>query len=340
MTVRVAVIGAGIMGADHAAIFAQELRGSALQVVCDISDVTARQVADVCGAIDVSTDAIATIKRDDVDAVVVASPDPTHADLTLRALELRKPVLCEKPLATTATKSLAVVDAESAIGTQLVQVGFMRRFDPSYVEMKTTLLDGQIGSAVMMHNFHRNVTAPVGFSGLMAITNSAPHEFDVVRYVLETEVAAISAFEPALEVEGTCKPVVLILELTSGQLVTIEVNNEANYGYDVRGELIGTKGSISLANPSLIRTDRQLQSGTSYAADWRPRFREAYRLQNNAWLRSIETGVPTTGAANAWDGYCAAAIAEAGTAALSSGKKVAVEIAKKPSLYSEIEVAA
>ena len=328
------MIGAGVMGADHANIISEDVPGAVLQVVCDACEATARRVAEACGSLDLSTDAAETIRRDDVDAVLIASPDQTHTELTLAALDLNKPVLCEKPLAISANEALSVIEAECAIGRQMVQVGFMRRFDPSYAEMKSALVSGQVGNAVMMHNFHRNVAAPAGFSGMMAITNSAPHEFDVVRWMLDTEILAISAFEPAVVNDDACNPVFIVMEASRGQLVTIEVNNNASYGYDVRGELVGTEGSIGLAGPAATRIDKNLRSGTNYAADWRPRFREAYRLQNKAWIKSIATGVSATNAANAWDGYCASVIAEAGVAALSSSGKVAVELEQRPALYA------
>ena len=340
LTVRVAIIGAGVMGADHASIISEDIPGADLRVVCDVSDKAARRVADNCGAQDVSTDAVETIKRKDIDAVLIASPDPTHASLTLSALDMHKPVLCEKPLALSAAESFAVVEAERDIDRQLVQVGFMRRFDPAYVEMKSALLAGQIGQAVMMHNFHRNVSAPASFTGLMAVTNSAPHEFDAVRFVLDTEITAISAFEPAIDNHGICKPVVAILETLHGQLVTVEVNNNAGYGYDVRGELVGTEGSVMLSNQSAIRIDKDLRSGSSYAADWRPRFRKAYRLQNKAWIKAIATGTPALTAANAWDGYCATVIAEAAALALTSGEKITLDMAERPAMYAAVGVAA
>lgn len=327
------------MGADHASIISEDLPGAALQVVCDVSETAARRVADANAAQDFATDPFATISRKDVDAVLIASPDPTHASLTLAALDLHKPVLCEKPLAVTAKDCLSVIEAECEIGRQLVQVGFMRRFDRSYVEVKSTLLTGQIGNAVMMHNFHRNVSAPANFSGLMAITNSAPHEFDAARYVLDTEIAAISAFEPRVANDGASNPVVIVMEAVNGQLVTVEVNNNASYGYDVRGELVGTQGSVTLAGHPAARIDKNLVSGTRYAEDWRPRFREAYRLQNKAWITSIATGRPAGEAANAWDGYCATVIAQAGATALTSGKKTKVELAERPTLYSKVGVA-
>ena len=328
------------MGSEHAHIISRDVPGAALQVICDVSEAMARQLADPCGARDISVNATETIGRRDVDAVLIASPDSTHAGLMLSALNVRKPVLCEKPLALTPAESLSVVDAECAIGRQLVQVGFMRRFDPGYIEMKSALQSGRIGTAVMMHNFHRNVAAPAGFNGWMAITNSAPHEFDAVRYVLDAEIVAISAFEPVIGGNVICKPVVLVMETSRGQLATIEINNNAGYGYDVRGELVGTDGSVTLATCPNLRIDRDLMSTTSYAADWRSRFREAYRLQNQAWIRAIVTGIPAEGAAHAWDGHCANVIAEAGAAALSSGQKVAAVLPQSPALYSKVRVAA
>jgi myo-inositol 2-dehydrogenase/D-chiro-inositol 1-dehydrogenase len=334
MTIRIALLGAGIMGADHARIVAGDLPGTRLQVVCDASVDRARRVADDCGAVEVATDPMAVIGRSDVDAVLIASPDETHAPLTLAAIAAGKPVLCEKPLAPTSADGRKVIEAELEAGRQLVHLGFMRRFDPAYREMKKALADGTLGRAIMMHNFHRNVAAPANFTGPMAITNSAPHEFDVARFVLDTDYAAISVFQPAgIDTGRVGAPVFIVLETTGGQLVTIEINNNAAYGYDVRGELVGEKGSISLNAPVRTRLNVDLRSVERYAPDWRPRFAEAYRLQNKAWIRAIETGVPSPIAANAWNGYCATIIAEAGVRALAEGRKVAVELPAAPDLY-------
>ncbi|MER9300454.1 Gfo/Idh/MocA family oxidoreductase [Mesorhizobium sp. M0621] len=334
MTVRIAVIGAGIMGADHARIVAGDLPGTVLQVVCDPSRERARTVAEECGALDVASDPLATIARSDVDAVLIASPDETHAPLTLAAIEARKPVLCEKPLAPNSTDCMRIIQAEMKTGRPFVQVGFMRRFDPAYEEMKALLIDGILGRAVIMHNFHRNVSAPANFTGLMAITNSAPHEFDVARFVLDTDYSSISVFQPAgVDASQTGALVFMVLETSGGQLVNIEINNNAAYGYDVRGELVGEKGSVFLGAPAHSRINIELKSIERYAPDWRPRFAEAYRLQNKAWLNFVKTGVPSPIAANAWDGYCATLIAEAGVKALSEGRKVVLERAEKPAFY-------
>ena len=336
MTIRVGLIGAGVMGSDHARIISEDISGATLHAVCDASETAAEGLADRCGASVIETDGIALLSRKDVDAVVVASPDSTHAELSLAAIDLRKPVLCEKPLAQTSAECLKVLKAETALGKQLVQVGFMRRFDPAYAEMQTALRSGCLGSTVMMHNFHRNVETPAAdFTSSMAITNSAPHEFDAIRFVLGAEISGISAFEPGLDLE-TGKPVVMVIETDAGQLVTVEVNNNASYGYDVRCELVGTLGSFSLGGSASGKLDANLHCSVDYASDWRLRFAEAYRLQDKAWIRSIEKGESASHASNAWDGYCAAVVAEAGVSALASGQKTVVDLASRPALYDRL----
>jgi len=332
MTVRVAVIGSGVMGADHARIIAGDIPGAQLQVLCDADPDRARSVGEALGAGDIVTDPLAAVMRRDVDAVLIASPDNTHADLTIAALGVGKPVLCEKPLAPTAAECLKVIGAEVAVGRKLIQTGFMRRFDRAYAEMKAALDSGALGRALMMHNFHRNISAPDWFTAAMAITNSAPHEFDIARFVLGQEFRSITAFAGS----GTAvvAPVVMVLETGAAQLVTVEVNNNAAYGYDVRGELVGEAGSVDLRTATYSSTNLSLQLSQTYAADWRPRFADAYRVQDKAWVRAIETGEPDTTAADAWDGYCASAVAEAGVTALRTKARATIKLTEMPALYA------
>lgn len=334
MSIRIAVIGAGLMGADHAAIVAEDLPGATLQLVCDMDAARARAVADRLGATDVSTDPEAATTRDDVDAVIIASPDFTHAPLSTASIRAGKRVLCEKPLSQSPQECIEVMQAEEAAGAKHVMLGFMRRYDQSYVEMKEALTGGQLGRALMMHNFHRNVETPAAdFTGAMAITNSAPHEFDVVRHVLNCDYTAISAYQPRRS-DSVVAPVVMVLETDDGQLVTIEVNNNAAYGYDVRAELVGEQGSIATNNVAYTRTDMKLAAATRYEADWRGRYHEAYVRQNRDFLRFVETGAFPATAADCWDGYCAAQVAQTGVTALETGRKCAVEMIAKPEFYA------
>jgi myo-inositol 2-dehydrogenase / D-chiro-inositol 1-dehydrogenase len=336
MTVRVAVIGAGVMGADHARIIATEIPGAELRWICDADEARARNVADATGARHVSTDPLATIESQDVDAVLIASPDHTHAELTLAALRARKPVLCEKPLSQDVDECLRVLDAENALGKRLIQIGYMRRFDPPYVEMKARSTQTAFGAPIMMHNFHRNVSAPPHFTGAMAITNSAPHEFDIARFVLGSEYSSVCAFQPSAALAGRADglfigPVFMVLRTERGELVNIEINNNAGYGYDVRCELVCERGSIALRAPIHTEANLNLAATADYPEDWRPRFADAYRLQAHAWVQSIESGVAA--GASAWDGYVASLTAVRAVEALQARREVEIRRAPPLALY-------
>jgi myo-inositol 2-dehydrogenase / D-chiro-inositol 1-dehydrogenase len=332
MTVRIGLIGAGVMGTDHALIIGQQLHGAELAVVCDADAARAKSAASQAGCLRTESDPLAVIASKAVDAVLIASPDHTHGPLTLACLDAGKPVLCEKPLSQSSAECQAIVGREVKSGRRLVQVGFMRRFDPSYIEMRKALVAGTIGRAMLLHCVHRNVSAPEWFTGQMAITNSAPHEFDIARFLLGEELVAVTAFQPAMErAKGGVAPVFMVCETAAGQLVNIEVNNNASYGYDVRGEIVGEEGAVAMAAPAHSTLDLRLNHSVAYAADWRPRFAEAYRLQNQAWVNGISAG--HAAGASAWDGLCATLVAEAAVQSLEAGKRIDIRIPARPAVY-------
>jgi myo-inositol 2-dehydrogenase/D-chiro-inositol 1-dehydrogenase len=332
VSVRVGILGVGVMGSDHARILASQVPGATVQAIYDADPKRAKAIVDEIGSGTVVADALALVQDASVDAVLVASPDQTHKELTLAAIAAKKPVLCEKPLAPTPEECLEVIAAEVKLGRRVVQIGYMRRFDPSYAEMKSGLLSGRLGSALMFHCIHRNVAAPSWFDSKMAVNNSAVHEFDIARWVLDSELSGITVFRPK-PAKGSSPgaPVYLVIESAKGQLVTVEVFNDATYGYDVRGELVCEKGTIALRAPLRTETNAELIQGTAYPADWRPRFADAYRLQAQAWIKAIARGAAT--GASAWDGYAAAAVAEAGLRSLAEGRRIEISLADQPPLY-------
>ncbi len=333
MTVRVGIIGVGIMGADHARTLVAHVPGASLRAIYDADASRAKEIAAECGAQTIAASPEALINDKAIDAVLIASPDATHGALTMACIAARKPVLCEKPLAPTTKECLDVIAAEVTAGEKLVQIGYMRRFDPAYVEMKATWKSGALGQPLMFHCVHRNVSVPPWFTADMAIANSAVHEFDIARWVLDAEITSAHVFRPAATTPGSIvTPVFLVLTTATGQLVNVEIFNNATYGYDVRGELVCEKGTVSLRSPVHSETNLALGQNIPYPADWRPRFADAYRLQNQAWIKTIAAGKPATGA-SAWDGYAASAVAEAGVKSLADGRTVEVAMASKPGLY-------
>mgnify|MGYP003482097405 FL=1 len=324
MTIAVGVIGTGVMGAEHARLLREEVRGGHLAAVCDMD---AARAADAAKGAAVFTDPLALIAAPDIDAVVIASPDATHAALARACLDAGKPVLCEKPVAATATEALDLIRAEAAVGRRLITVGYMRRFDPAYAEMKRTIDGGSLGRAVLLHNTHRNASAPDWFTGPMAVTNSFVHEIDISRWLLGAEMVSAQ-----VHAGPGGDPLLITMETATGQIVSTEVTMNAVYGYHVHAEVLCRTGVVGMAAPTRVLTDHGQKHGHSWPLNWVPRFTEAYRLQMTAWLASLGDGKPV--GASAWDGYAASAIAEQVVPALQSGQKVTLTLAERPALYA------
>ncbi|MGH1562648.1 Gfo/Idh/MocA family oxidoreductase [Mumia sp. DW29H23] len=326
---RVGVVGAGAMGADHVRTLTTAVPGATVTRVYDRDTERAKQVAEQAGG-EVAPSAEDLIGSDEVDAVVIASPDVTHADLAVACIEAGKPALCEKPLAVTAQDALRVVEAEVAAGRRLVQVGFMRRYDPGYVRLKETLASGVLGEARVVHNVHRNASSTTSATGPGIVTGSMIHELDTVAWLLDDEVVGIRVESPVRD--GLPDPQLATLEMAGGALATVEVFVNAGYGYDVRCEVVGTTGTAALAPTAAVSTRVAGVEGVAVARDFVVHFADAYRAELGAWVRAALAGGvdgPTT-----WDGYRANVVAEAGVAALTSGVRQAVGSAPRPELYA------
>ena len=326
MTVRVAVVGAGIMGADHVNTLHRLVAGASVSMVADVDVSRAEAAASGVPGVRVTDDAFALIDDSSVDAVVIASHDSAHADLTIAAKRAGKPVMCEKPLAPIVDECLRVIRAEQAAvatGRPLVSVGFMRRFDPAYQEIRSVLRSGACGTPLLVHCVSRGVSSGPGATSESSITGSAIHEFDVVPWLLDSPVIEVSwhAPRPAPDVTGLQDPQLIMLRTADGVLTTVEVFLNARYGYDMRCEIVGDRGTVALANPAGVVTDSDRQRATGYPADWRPRFADAYRLELQAWVEAVAAGrrspLPTSR-----DGLTATAVAEAVMASMNNGGTV------------------
>ena len=189
MTLRVGVIGTGNIGADHVRRLSAQVSGAEVTAVFDVATQRAAEVAESVGAVAHAT-WTDLVDAADVDAVVIASPGPLHAEQVLACIDAGKPVLCEKPLATTGEDALKVIEAEVAVGRRLVQVGFMRRYDRAYRVVKAAMDDGSIGEPLLAHMVHRNASVPDTFTSDMSMTDSVIHEIDTIRWLFDQEVVA------------------------------------------------------------------------------------------------------------------------------------------------------
>ncbi|HEY9267229.1 MAG TPA: Gfo/Idh/MocA family oxidoreductase, partial [Mycobacterium sp.] len=193
---RIAVLGVGVMGADHVARITSRISGARVGVVNDFITEKAEQIAseiDGCRAVADPLDAIAD---PEVDAVVLATPGTTHEKQLLACLDHGKPVMCEKPLTTDVSTSLAIVQREAELDQPLIQVGFMRRFDDEYMRLKALMDGGELGRPLLMHCVHRNPSVPGYFDSSLVVKDSLVHEVDVTRYLFGEEIASVQIVKP------------------------------------------------------------------------------------------------------------------------------------------------
>jgi myo-inositol 2-dehydrogenase/D-chiro-inositol 1-dehydrogenase len=332
MTLRIGLIGCGVMGADHARILLSDVAGAELVAVYDADASRAEAIAAGAKGVRTLRSARELIADREVQAVIIASPDATHAEAAIASIEAGKPALCEKPLAATPEECRAVIAAEIKGGRRLVQVGFMRRFDPGYRAMKEKIGDHELGRALFLHCVHRNAIAPSYITSDLVLANSAVHEFDIARFLLGEEFVAVTVFSArATRNAALRRPQFVVLESTSGVVVTIEAFVDAQYGYDVRAELVCENGVVSLSPNRPLSQRRDGHDGFDVESDWRGRFADAYRIQLKEWVAAIAAGRSV--GSSAWDGYAASITAAAALAALGGGLKTRVAIDKRPAFY-------
>ena len=325
------MIGTGNIGAYHVATLSERVSGVEVTALFDVATDRAREIADAVGAT-AHNRAEDVVEAPDVDAVLIASPGDLHAEQVLACIAAGKPVLCEKPLAPTTQECLKVIDAEVASGRHLVQVGFMRRYDQAYRELKATLTAGDIGDALMLHCRHRNPSVHDYFTSDMSLTDSVVHEVDTARWLLDDEIAAVTVMSGKPSPRAAIKdPQLVVFEMVSGVLVDVESFVNAHYGYDVQCELVGSMGVASMDTPARGFVTRSGARGLRVPADWRERFDAAYQTELQDWANSLPTG--EVHGADAWDGYAATAVAEAGLRARLDGSRVAVELIDRPGFY-------
>ena len=211
----------------------------------------------------------------------IASIGETHAAFTLACIAAGKPVLCEKPLAPTTPECEQVLDAEVALGRRLVIVGFMRRYDPGYRQVKASLDSGAIGEALMLHNVHRNPTVPESFTSFMTMTDSMIHEVDITPLAARrgdrrpSRSSRRSARRRRSRTSRTRSS--RCSRPSPGSSSTAEFFANCQYGYDVRCELVGSEGTASLVQPGRGRPGHAPGSDASpVPPSWRVRFGAAY----------------------------------------------------------------
>lgn len=335
MTVNIGVIGLGMIGQDHLKRFANKITNAKVTAVCDINKKVADSIADEFGA-KTFYDANELINSNIVDAIFICSVGPVHKEQILAAIKAGKPTFCEKPLTPTADEAKEIIEAEVRYGKRMLQLGFMRRFDPGYVALKETIDSGKLGEIVMVHCAHRNPSVPANYTYEMPINDSATHEIDIIRYLLKEDIVSVRVDLPKKKTHRALPhlqdPLIIIFETSSGIRIDDELFVNCNYGYDIRCEVIGEDSIASLNEQALIETRSLSGAGHRIAMSCMERFATAYDREVQNFVDRVAENSPMTGPSS-WDGYLVALVCDAGVASLKDGEKHMVTIPPCPDLY-------
>jgi myo-inositol 2-dehydrogenase/D-chiro-inositol 1-dehydrogenase len=198
--INVGVIGTGVMGAGHARFIKEHIPGARVVGLSDIDLSKTESLSHELGSVLFSTTDPQELMNDSrVDAVIIASPDPLHVSHLRLAINSKKQILCEKPIATTLEDARMISSEirtyEKSVGKKMINFGFMRRFDPSYQEVRRLIATGNFGSPTFFRTVTRNVSS-TGATSTGLFTNIAIHDFDIYRWLFNDEWESIKSFYP------------------------------------------------------------------------------------------------------------------------------------------------
>jgi len=326
---RVGVIGAGAMGADHIRRIETRVTGARVSAVVEPNAARAAAATRHVPRALVYARIEEALAADAMDAVLIAVPGLLHVATLLPALEAGLPILCEKPLTPDSATSMRVLEAEQRLDRPHIQVGFMRRFDPEYAQLRDTIASGEAGELLMLHCAHRNASVPETYVQEMLINDSVVHEFDIVPWLAGSPLKSVevrySRRNPAAP-ERLREPILVLMELEDGMIVDVEMSVNVQFGYQVTTEAVFSRAALRIGDPLAARPGKRAEHES-----FETRFAEAYDIEVQRWVDAVRRGDLIDGP-NAWDGYLVALACEAGVRALSGGVQL-VARPEPPSFY-------
>jgi myo-inositol 2-dehydrogenase/D-chiro-inositol 1-dehydrogenase len=322
--VSIAVIGAGRIGRIHAANIAAN-PSAHLVGVADVDAAAAEALAKACGARAVTLEEAFT-----ADAVLIASPTPTHAGYIERASYAGRAIFCEKPIDLAAERVRACLRVVQRSGVALM-VGFNRRFDPHFLTLKRRLDAGEIGAVELLTIISRDPAPPppayVATSGGL-FRDMMIHDLDMARFLLgeepvEVHAAASCLVDAAIGAAGDVDTAVVTLRTASGKLCQISNSRRATYGYDQRIEVHGAKGLLRAGNVNASTVELANEGG--FVSDpvlpfFLERYAAAYRAELDAFIAAVTHGAAPL--PNGDDGLRALLLADAATESARTGATI------------------
>ncbi|MBP2447705.1 inositol 2-dehydrogenase [Rhizobium leguminosarum] len=328
--IRFGVIGAGRIGKVHAATIAANPKAK-LVYVADAFRATAEALAAQTGAEVADSEDI--IKSPAVDAILIATPTPSHADLIEAASKAGKAILCEKPVSLSVERINACLDVVEKNNSTLM-IGFNRRFDPNFASVEARLRRGDVGDIEIVTITSRDPAPPpaeyVKSSGGL-FRDMMIHDFDMARFLMGEEFVVVNALgsslvDKAIGAEGDVDTAAVQMQTASGRIAVITNSRRATYGYDQRIEVHGAAGMLAARN--IQATSVELSNASGVSGDpvqyfFLERYAQAYANEINAFIDAIDNRHRSP-RPSGFDGLQAQKLAEAATKSWQTGKPVTV----------------
>lgn len=321
MKVGMALVGAGRMGAVHAAAIRRSATAE-LRAVVDVNEEAARAAA---GGAPVFTQLEEALARPEVEAVVVAAPTPFHAAVTEAALESGRPALCEKPLSFDPAVSVRLAGRAAAAGLTLA-VGFWRRFSPPWAAARRLLRAGAIGEPLFIRLSQWDAHPPPPAFCAREVSGGLPidcgvHEFELMEFLLgksptSVRARALPAADREVAAAGDVDNCLIEAELEGGAAGIIDLSRNCRYGDDVRTEILGSEGALladGLPRGRLRIGDRK-GLRTVAGSETEDFMQAGVRNQLEAFTRAVREG----GGEEMADGFAASRAVTVGLAAWES----------------------
>jgi scyllo-inositol 2-dehydrogenase (NAD+) len=330
--VNCAVLGVGRLGWHHAENLAGRIAGASLQAVADIDPRRAELFARRYEIPRYTSDIDAVLEDSTIDAVVIVTPTTTHSRLIRKAIAAGKAVFVEKPI-TLSLEEAQDIDRMVQQTHGYCQVGFMRRFDPSYSIAAEEIRRGAIGKPLYFKAVSRDPGCPpesyIRESGRLFLDMSI-HDYDIARFLMNDEVLEATAMGAVVKNDflrgyDDIDQALTFVRFTGGALGDIEGSRNAGYGYDIRAEVVGSEGTIQIG--SLDHNSVRLLNHSGATHDIMPsfleRFASAYLLEMTEFVECVRSSAPPP--VTVEDGWRAVAIGLAATRSFDEQRSVPVD---------------
>jgi len=283
------IIGVGAIGRLHAEHLAWHIHNASLVAIADSYVDAAKQVAAKLGVEKVYADYNEMLDDPEVEAVAIAAPTFLKKEMVPAEARKGKHIFVEKPMGLTPEECDMMISEARRAGVKL-QVGYQRRFDKAFVQVEKSVVSGDLGKIMIINSATRDPPSnPQGWSidpklsgGIWLDTSS--HDFDAIRFLSKAEVTEVYAeatnivfdhFKPL----GAWDTVLITLKMSNGALAHVDSCQWTVYGYDVRAEIFGTKGTafVGMGENSSARVLKGDTVAEDLPLTFQERFAQAYR---------------------------------------------------------------